>query len=533
MLISYILAVSSVASSHHNSTFTLLDALKPSEREPFLCKSPPSSPRLRHMMGAVKANDRDIANDESYIAWRGTLAKLVTSVAYDGFVVYNVVNRMYVDWVHLWAWQWKRLLPARNYFLTSLDEQATAECRRRGVAHIHLPESGVFVRRVNRSNAADQTCVFRDVWYRVGIGKLVVLAEIAEMGFSAIFSESDLFWKSSAPLLTLLQAPAVDLHIWKERDFANVGAIAVANTSRAAVFMRTMARYWLLAQLDEKTIDQLVFNILLSPTKCHRVYQSYYLYPAIAADLRSLTDMAQDSRVVRRFEPIRWTFVPQYIITQSIHASGGSGPSKLFGLKQFVQSAFKPQVEETFLTWGSWARGNFSRLSAELAAVMAIGKVLNRTVLYPKAPSDIYMFLDLHRFRLAGFYAKPSWLAPAGQAAMAPSLACDKVICCDEEAIAEQWGKLTHHRVLVLQGQINFAGFTSSAAHEDWVLRAIKGIQWCRNPAAMTKGTYFKPCGGDTFGAKRYQLRPGDLVLNETYDQRPFCPYQGEFSPAP
>eukprot|EP00966_Prymnesium_polylepis_P186637 4326200-Prymnesium_polylepis.1 len=86
----------------------------------------------------------------------------------------------------------------------------------------------------------------------------------------------------------------------------------------------------------------------------------------------------------------------------------------------------------------------------------------------------------------------------------------------------------------MLQAQINFSGFTSPAAHEDWVLRASKGIQWCRLPAAGSppghhEGSFYRPYGGVTFGSK--PNASANTVVDENYDQRPFCPYQGEFSP--
>eukprot|EP00966_Prymnesium_polylepis_P145316 3355798-Prymnesium_polylepis.1 len=79
----------------------------------------------------------------------------------------------------------------------------------------------------------------------------------------------------------------------------------------------------------------------------------------------------------RQFEPIRWAFVPEAVVNHSQHAWGGSGMSKLFALSHlrgYMMSAFKPQVQEKFLTWSMWLRGSYSQLSDELAAVMAIGK---------------------------------------------------------------------------------------------------------------------------------------------------------------
>eukprot|EP00966_Prymnesium_polylepis_P106358 2463511-Prymnesium_polylepis.1 len=177
-----LVAVSNIAPSQNGRNFTLLDALGVQEREPFLCDARlPSRLGLRGL-GAMEVNNNNtdyISESKSYIAWRRTLHKLIHCVASDGFVVFNVVNRLYADWIPLWTWQWKELLPARNYFVTSLDEQATAECRRRGVAHISLPDSGVYVRSGKlQPNEPKQTCVFQDVWYRVGIAKIAVLAEI-------------------------------------------------------------------------------------------------------------------------------------------------------------------------------------------------------------------------------------------------------------------------------------------------------------------------------------------------------------------
>ncbi len=176
-------------------------------------------------------------------------------MARGGVVVFNVLSVPYIDFVRLWAASMDALLPARNYFILTLDSRTQAECKRRNVACLELPTKGLFVRRppwVDDRDHDARMCIFSDTWYRVGAAKITVLAEIVRLNVSAIFSETDVLWRSPPPEVLRRQPDAqarpprprraraargpcrrltsrarAQLLIAREDHWANVGVIAV------------------------------------------------------------------------------------------------------------------------------------------------------------------------------------------------------------------------------------------------------------------------------------------------------------------
>mmetsp|Transcript_29816 Transcript_29816/g.95400 ORF Transcript_29816/g.95400 Transcript_29816/m.95400 type:complete len:442 (+) Transcript_29816:116-1441(+) len=245
-------------------------------------------------------------------AWRASLEGFVNASECMSTFVVNVVNYAYKDFTVPWIRMMVRVGTLQKCLMVvALDAETQAACVAGGVAAncFLLADNAELFRAPSMHGAHEARCRGRTcqkpaafagtTWYRVGLSKLTMLAELVRLRRNVLFTESDVGWqKDPSSIFGMATYEGDDVVANMEQTWVNVGILGVRANSRTRMFTEALSYYWLMKRPTYHAMDQTLWNLLLSPTLCHTVYWWQTEKKLISADLaRMLTNSPTHSQM--------------------------------------------------------------------------------------------------------------------------------------------------------------------------------------------------------------------------------------------